>query len=250
MGILDEGGRCVSLIGFQGAMMALGAVGPVDPYYANVSLLLHCDGVNGGTSFPDNSPSPKTPTVYGSAITSTADKKFGTASLYQSTTGDRLGYSPSADFAMGTGDWTIEMWSGLLDVGGRVNNVIDLRAPGYTGIGCFIGGGSFGQPPNVIGCSSNSAVLATGGDLTGLVFPHIAWSRQSGTIRAFINGVQVFSVADSRDYGSSSPLTIGADGFGTSGQVALGYMDEIRITKGVARYTANFTPPSSPFPDS
>lgn len=251
MGIQHEGGGTVSLIGFHAGMMSLGGgVGPVDPYYANVSLLLHCNGTDGSTSFTDNSPSPKTPSVVGSSRISTAQSKFGGASFENPNNSSRLQYATDPAFGFGSGDFTIEMFANMANISSRVNNVFDTRSPGSTGIGFFLGGGDYAQPANVIGCSSNTGVLGVGGNLSGLVFPHVALSRESGTLRAFVNGVMVFSVGDGRTYSSSAPLYLGADGFGTTGQVAIGFMDEIRITKGVARYTSNFTPPAAPFPDS
>jgi len=81
-----------------------------DTYYSNVSLLLHCDGSNGSTTFTDNSPSPKTVTANGNASVSTAQSKFGGASAVFDGTGDYLSLDGSSGFAFGTGDFTIEFW--------------------------------------------------------------------------------------------------------------------------------------------
>jgi hypothetical protein len=63
---------------------------PVDPVFNNVSLLLHGNGTNGSTTITDNSPTPKTVTAVGNAQISTAQSKFGGASIAFDGTGDYL----------------------------------------------------------------------------------------------------------------------------------------------------------------
>ena len=81
-----------------------------DPYYNNVSLLLHGDGANGSTTIVDSSPTPKTVTAFGDAQISTAQSKFGGSSLAFDGSGDYVGIADSADFTFGSGNFTIEFW--------------------------------------------------------------------------------------------------------------------------------------------
>lgn len=78
---------------------------------------------------------------------------------------------------------------------------------------------------------------------------HVAVSRAAGSTRLFVNGVQSGSTyVDSNNYGASAPLGIGtyyAAGSPWTTQTLNGYMQDLRITRGVARYTANFTPPTA-----
>ena len=94
-----------------GDLAFLGAVGGVerDPFFANVSLLLHGDGTNGSTTIVDSSPSPKTVTAVGDAKISTAQSKFGGASIGFDGSGDSLA-APASISHFGTGDFTIELW--------------------------------------------------------------------------------------------------------------------------------------------
>ena len=78
-----------------------------DPYYSSVSLLLHMDGT--GSTFVDNSPSPKTITANGGVTQSDAQSKFGGKSAYFDGSGDYLTFG-SADLSLGSGDFTLEMW--------------------------------------------------------------------------------------------------------------------------------------------
>jgi len=81
-----------------------------DPYYNNVSLLLHGDGANGSTTIVDSSTSPKTVTAVGNAQISTAQSKFGGASLAFDGAGDYLTIPDDSSFDFGFNDFTIEGW--------------------------------------------------------------------------------------------------------------------------------------------
>jgi hypothetical protein len=80
------------------------------------------------------------------------------------------------------------------------------------------------------------------------VWQHVAFTRNGGTLRLFLNGQIVQQVN-----GYSGTLNTITNflhvGSGVNGDSKMnGYMDEVRITRGVARYTASFTPPQQPLP--
>lgn len=80
---------------------------------------------------------------------------------------------------------------------------------------------------------------------------HVAVSRQGTSLRAFIDGTQLGTTqTNSVNYVrvNSDPLYIGQYFAGSANRYLNGYIDDLRITKGLARYTANFTPPTAPFP--
>jgi len=75
---------------------------------------------------------------------------------------------------------------------------------------------------------------------------HVAWARQAGTLRTFVNGkLDTTSAGFTYSMSSSNPLAIGSANTGI--ESFIGLMDEIRITKGVSRYNAEFAPLSVPF---
>jgi hypothetical protein len=79
---------------------------------------------------------------------------------------------------------------------------------------------------------------------------HVALARASGQTRLFKDGTQVGSTySDSSNYSNAEMRLFARTDTFNSGAHLNGYIDEFRITKGVARYTANFTPPTAPFPD-
>ena len=83
---------------------------PVDEEFGNVSLLLHGDGTNGSTTIVDSSSSTKAVTAFGDAQISTAQSKFGGASIAFDGNGDYLTIPPSAKFEFGTDPFTVEFW--------------------------------------------------------------------------------------------------------------------------------------------
>jgi hypothetical protein len=222
--------------------------GPSDPNFSNVVLLLHMEGSNGGTSFPDSSSSAHSCTGLTSTSTSTTQVKFGSTSCFVNSDSGGVSVGASSDFGFGTGDFTIEAWCYATNVTSRLNTIFDCRVSG-TGVQLFIGGGAFTVPASSIGCSSNTGILATGTGVSANTWLHCALTRSGTTLRGFVGGTQAFSVTDSRTYASSTAIYVGRDNAGTSLQGFGGYLDDVRVTKGVARYTSNFTPPTATFPD-
>ena len=226
---------------------------PVDEYYDNVSLLLYGNGANNGTTITDNSPSPKTVTASNGAVTSTGQSKFGGSSLLLPNVGigtfatrGKFVVSHSVDFELGSGDFTIEMWyypqaqqdySAIISRDGQDGpwiiyhgTVLSSGNPYFSGIGASL---SFGSIANY-------------------QWHHLAVTRASTVFRTFTNGVLVATGASSASATSSTDnLVIGSNGGVTSGSARgiQAHIDDLRITKGVARYTSNFTPPTAPFPD-
>lgn len=218
------------------------ANGEPDPNFANVSLLLHCDGTNGSTTFTDNSPSPKTVTVNGNTQISTAQSKFGGASALFDGAGDYIDTPDNSDFTFGTGDWTIEFFFRVTSFA-NTPTLIDNRFGSYSSDLVI-----YNNTGNVFTLYLAGANRASSSSLSTNTWYHIAVSKASGTTRFFLDGVQQGSnYTDSNNY-AETKFRLGAN---LNGNNSLdGYMDEMRITKGVARYTANFTPPTVAFPNS
>lgn len=81
-----------------------------DAYYPQVAALLHFDGVNGSTTITDNSKNNFTITATNGAVISTAQSKFGGASVFLDGTNDYLVTPTTSAFTFGTGDFTVELW--------------------------------------------------------------------------------------------------------------------------------------------
>lgn len=241
--------------------------GDADPHFDKVSLLLHMDGADGSTVFTDSSAAPKSVTAIGDAKISTAQTLFGGSTGYFDGAGDALSVANSAALDFGTGDFAIECWvyiagNSAPDADG--NRGCTIVSPWSADVSGYIFGitgsttttGTGLQLDSWGDASGNGSLFRATASMPQNSWHHVAASVASGVRRLFLNGVQL----------SGAPITVGAgyasfDTFGRALQVGRslssayplplnGYLKGLRITKGVARYAANFTPPTAPFPDS
>jgi hypothetical protein len=181
----------------------------------------------------------KTITANGNAKLSTAVKKFGTASLELDGTGDYAFVQASPDFAYGTDDFTIEMWV-YRTVSGITQVLLDQRTAAPTNFAPVV----FINTSNTLGYVNGAASVITGANTVPLnTWSHVALSRNGTSTRLFLNGVQEgITYTDANNY-IQTPVTIGAR-FNNI-QNFTGYIDDLRIIKGVGLYTANFTAPTT-----
>lgn len=219
-----------------------------DPYFSNVALLLHLNGANGSTSFPDSSSHSLSIAGSGSAAISTAQSKFNGSSL--SLPGGSALYGTTYDSALnlnapGT-SFTVECWAYLTSNGGDPY-IVTANSSGnsprwamqvYSGRLAFYSGGGSAPPNGSLSIPLNQWV-------------HLAVSYDASTdvLKTFVGGVQDYSGAGVLVTGTAAMRAeIGAAYFNNSNFMN-GYLAEVRVTKGVSRYSSSFTPPSSPFPD-
>lgn len=193
----------------------------------------------------------------GDAKVSTAQAKFGSSSMAFDGTGDWLTAPANTLFNFGTGNFTVETWVYITSnspaeqflYGKRANNaayaplLVGISKSGTVYRSYYLGsftGASWGL---------NSSFAKGTIDIPLNTWVHLAVVRNGSTFTSYVNGVAdlTFTGLSSALMTNTDGVTIGADA--TSGSSPwFGYLDDLRITKGYARYTANFTPPTAPFP--
>lgn len=174
-------------------------------------------------------------------VTDTAIKKFGTSSLILDGTEDSISVASNNDFGFGTDDFTIEGFFYFDSVTGT-RSLIDLRAGADTDVGPYLNLNA-GNPEVYI---NGSTVLSSGTSLTTATWYHIAVSRTGTTMKLFVDGTEEDSATVSTDLGSAKPLVVGAK-WSTTAEYLDGNVDEVRISKGVGRYTGAFGAITSEF---
>lgn len=225
-----------------------------DPYYSNVVMLLHGDGANASTTFTDSSPTPYNPdNKAGDVQISTAQSVYGGASIKFDGTGDYLYYSSSTGrFQFGSGDFTVEARI-RLGATGADRGIADFRSAwGAEGWSLLVSASN--KLTFFAGDSSLSAweVTLESSALSANVWYAAAVSRVGNTFRLFLDGSVVASAtwAGAIGYTTGAPLLCVGAFFSVAYGPFNGYLDEVRITKGVGRYSGTYTPAAEAFPNS
>lgn len=229
-----------------------------DSHFPKVEALLPFDGTNGATSTTDLSDRGNTVTFGGDAEISTAQSKFGGSSLSLDGNGDYVDL-PQATNQLVSEDFTIEFWFRINS--GAGSETIGLFGTYYTtpsGKGMLM---ATSATYNQVyfqwhyGASGWAYLNQTQGTRTALsnnTWYHVAVTRSGSTWRLFLNGTQEDSVTQS-SYITDSGSTTRLGNYGPSATASdglNGYIEDFRITRGVARYTSNFTAPTSAHPTS
>jgi len=210
-------------------------------YDSYTKLMLCFDGVDGAKTFKDETG--KVVTGLADAQIDTSQSKFGGSSLFLDGTGDYLTLADSDDWYFGTGDFTIDFWVRF--------NSLPANAQQHHFFGQYINGtnnfylGLYNSAGiyyyNFSNNGSTVAWLSSGITSTNTWY-HIAVVRRSGTTTIYTQGS---SVGNSSAYTQSNLATTMKIGAATAavGFLINGWMDEFRISKGIARWETDFNPP-------
>lgn len=237
----------IALPSFQGCYKPAGGSG--DPNFSSVVLLSHFDGVDGSTTLVDEKG--HTLTANGNAQLDTAQSKFGTASLLLDGTGDYVTSPDSADWTP-TGDFTIEGWVRFAAITSSHVFCSQYNSVGNQRGWYFRRTSSARLTFNFHPFGDGTVENCEGGWTTAInTWYHVAATRSGNVYRVFADGVQIASRTTSfGPFNSNSVLAFGAVDSSSFSQFFNGWLDDWRITNGVARYTGAFTPPTAAFPNS
>jgi hypothetical protein len=204
----------------------------------NTSLLL--SGTNAGIF--DNAIKNNLETV-GNAQVSTTVKQFGTGSISFDGTGDWLTAPNNTNLQLSTGNFTIEAWVYLNAVG----SVRGFVSKGTSTTGWSLGSNSLNQ---VVFSYDSLSIVSTGVLLISTWYFVTVVREGTGTnqTKIYINGTNDGTGTVASNFNQTNIMYVGANR--VAADPLNGYIDDLRITKGVARYTANFTAPTAAFPNS
>lgn len=219
-----------------------------DPNWSNVSLLLHCDGTNGSTTFTDSSSLALT--VLATNVTiSTTHPQFGTGAGNCASSTSFLNTGATTPFQFGSGQFTVEGW---------------IYFTSFSGTSTYVFMGNFSAVASNLGWDfgwSNGSLdffystAGTDNPNIGAIYTpalntwiHIAADRDaSNVLRVYANGAVVASATVAASFfPSTNSWYVGNDRNANRGLP--GQFDEVRVTKGIARYGGAFTPPTAAFP--
>ena len=230
----------------------------IDPFFSSVGLLLHGDlfgTTNQNNTFLDSSSSTlSTSAVNGKPIqgaftpfysSGVYDPATQGGSCYFNGTTDYFQYATSSSWAFGTGDFTIEFYAYIgANNNSSLSGILSSRVFNTSVAGTW----SLTIGKNFIYFSearSGGAFTSYSGTVNDLVWNHFAIVRNAGVVSLYLNGVSVASSTNTTNFNTTYPLYVGI--INTSPAMLYnGYMANLRIVKGTAVYTSNFTPPTSP----
>ncbi|MFZ2038530.1 MAG: LamG-like jellyroll fold domain-containing protein [Minisyncoccia bacterium] len=244
---LPAGSSDGSTIGF---LDVLGG-GGVDSY---TKLMLHMNGADNGTTFADSSVSNHALSYNGNVVTKTATKKYGTASANFDGNGDYLSIPDSDDFNFGSGDFTMDFWINFTALPGSdlfmalatqyQDSTNSLKLELYNNSGTY----QWNLIEESAGVSGANVYVNSPGISTGTWY-HVAVVKNGTSFKIFQNGTQCGSTyTNAVAWGNiAAPMLIGKEDNPSWPRYFNGYIDEFRISKGIARWTSNFTPDTSEY---
>ena len=260
----------------------IGVRAGLDPEYEYVQALLRMNGQDQFQTFIDESPYQRSVNVFNNVRTVTGIKKYGSTSAYfwPSNGTAALQINDGTDFVFGLSNFTVEMW--VYIPAGNMRGLDSDNFPTLVACGSVFDGawsmyfieGPYSVYEPLLAVSwayNNSGTVEYGGeycdfsDFAENTWHHIAWTRSGTTGRLFVNGVAqtgLLANATTHDIGYGSIVAVettpsltvgGARDYAADTTLAgplWAHIDDLRITRGVARYTSNFTPPGAEFPAS
>ena len=244
--IIDYTGAVQNELQTTGNYVVLG--GGIDDY---AELMLHFDGSELSTTFTDSSSNGLSYSETGDTKLRTAIKKFGSAAVYMPATGDALAYTDDSGLNMGTGRFTIETWiyldnptaTGYIfaqETGGN-DRVGAIKSTNYINFVCLAGGVT--QWDYTVAWAPSESRWYHLSFIRG-------WGDNDNTIAITVDGIEsgyttVDSTADWGDFDKWFWINGDFDGNGGIDE-GIRY-DEFRVTKGIARWTSNFSPMNRPY---
>jgi hypothetical protein len=223
----------------------------LEQYFNNVSLLLKGDAV-----FTDISNNNSPITVYGDTKISTAQSKFGSSSILFDGNGDYITINNNSNYVFGNQNFTVETWINPVSnlSNGAIKSIFGKRQTSliYSSINCWItydSSASKYKTTFYVAFSNSSWNIML--ESAAVIFPnawtHLAYVRNGNVWTIYVNGISVASTTIAGTiYDSSADFSIGSNNQQTTGIYGYsGYMENIRVTKGIARYTSSFAPPGA-----
>ena len=216
-------------------------IGGNDEY---TKLLIHSDTTDGSTTFVDSSSSGHTVTANGDVHHETDQQKFGKTGVFCDGVGDFLNIPTSPDWDFGTNPWAVDFWfyssvttddsnDGLFSLKKEAVSAALLQITYNSGKVSFRVASTIDGRFDVVVSHST--------------WHHIAVTSDGINARCFVDGVQVGSVDVSVVSFSDGLGGMWIGNYYDGNYPLQGYLDEIRISKGIARWTADFTPPTAPY---
>lgn len=207
-------------------------------------LLLKFNGTDGAKAY--TAETGQTVTFAGTAQLDTAQKRFGASSLLLDGNSDYVTVPDSDDWYFGTGDFTIDCWvrfTGTITDYATIFNVYNDPAYNYFRLSFGVNDTLQKLRAHVVNGGVFDIQMTTNIALVADTWQHIALVRSEDTLKLFLNGLEVASANFTENYSIANFSEWFTVGFNNANRYFGGWIDMFRVSKGIARWTSNFTPP-------
>jgi hypothetical protein len=241
-----EAKGCISQAGQYAPFPDIQDYGAASQLDSFTKVLLHFDGTDGSTTIRDDAPTPHAWTASGNAQIDTAQSKFGGASLLLDGTGDFVSTPDSADFTLGAGDWTVDLWFNCNAAGGTFENLAGQSTGSESNSAWQVFRTTVNTIRAMVFDGSSFTFVDGTTQFTNVINPgwhHLALVRSGNILRLFVDGV--LEGGEVAFTGTVPDATVALDVGTIAGDTSTpwtGWIDEFRLSVGIARWTANFTP--------
>ena len=217
-----------------------------DTHFSKVTAMFNFDGSDTATTTTGLDASNKNLSISyatGDQLSNT-QKKFGATSVYVA---DGIELSSSDGFNMGNGDFTMEAWFYFTDFSQSYALFDQWASSGSTRHQIWMGKTSAGTAGRLSWYYAGTSVFHSANPAVSTgAWTHIALVRHSGTLKIYINGTADSNTqSHTGQFGRTAGMAFGDQLNGGASGRAQYYLDDLRITKGLARYTSNFTAPTT-----
>ena len=213
---------------------------PTNPFDSRISLYLPFD-----TDFADLSSYNHTPTesFNGAQYVQTSVAQFGGSAFFDNND-DYVTYDNHSSFIFGSEDFTVEGFFNSSEVGS--DGLIGVWGGPSSGLRCWLISFSLGNLYAAFSTDGNSATsLNSGVSVSTGQWYNFSFTREGSTFRLFVDGVLKATATNSSSLkNSSQDLAVGSNNQSLTSLEYFGYLDDIRITKGLALYTTAYTVPT------
>lgn len=230
------------------ALLVFGTLANLSAAATNNVLLLHMDGADASTTFIDHSSFASSTTVIanGNAQVDTAQSKFsGAAGLFDGT-GDYLSIPDSPIYEVGAKDFTIDVWVRPASVSGTAGIISKADGSNYSPFLIYRSTTSYQLYATTAAGSWNVCNATSIGTAAADTWAHLAVVRNGNVITTYKDGTAVATCSTNGAlFDNTGSVLVGT--YTTGSQYFNGHIDEVRISIGVARWTANFTAPTAAY---
>ncbi len=215
-------------------------------------VMLHFDGANGSTSFPDTAKgasAPRTWTSHGAAQLNSAQVKFGTNSLLSGVAPSWIDTPGSDDFTLGVLDFTVDSWIYLTGVVFSTRILTGQANAAGGDLSFYLGLNASNQITAFLSSDGAGGTAVNGSSSVSInTWHHFAFVRRGNVLKLFLDGIQeggdqAFTGAAHNSAASLSILRPGDD----NALYFAARVDEFRLSVGIARWSSNFTPPTKSY---